>query len=53
MGESEGGWEGKRKSRDGKQRERERRKERGESGILRSSAGLDGREYGYYRWDAF
>lgn len=50
-----GGWgrEGKRKRRNGKRRERERRKERGESGILRSSAGLDGREYGYYRWDAF
>lgn len=35
------------------ERKRERRKERGESGILRSSADLDGRKYGYYRWDAF
>lgn len=33
--------------------ESEKEGERGESGILHSSAGLDGREYGYYRWDAF
>lgn len=38
---------------EGRDGERWKGSERCESGILRSSAGLDGREYGYYRRVAF